>query len=195
MLPQSLIINGVKYPIRTNKDDILKIIKAFNDPDLEEREKVYICLYILIKDFDKLPQEDYQEAFDKAIGFIDCGIKSKDSKPSPRLMDWEQDAAILFPAINKVAGRETRSFKYIHWWTFMGYYMNIETGMFAMVLNVRSKKAKHQKLDKWEQDFWNNNRTICKLETRLSKEEQREKDNLLAIISGKKKVGDENERK
>ena len=77
----------------------------------------------------------------------------------------------------------------------MGYYMNIETGMFATVLNVRSKKAKHQKLDKWEQDFWNNNRTICKLETRLSKEEQREKDNLLAIISGKKKVGDENERK
>ena len=44
-LPKSLTVNGVEHPIRTDFRDVLKIVCAFNDPELEQEEKVYICLF------------------------------------------------------------------------------------------------------------------------------------------------------
>ena len=92
------------------------------------------------------------------------------------MLDWEQDESIIFPAINKVAGAETRSQSYIHWWTFMGYFMEIEEGTFSMVLGIRQKKAKHKKLEKWEQEFYRNNKELCDLKKRYTEEEQAEID-------------------
>lgn len=185
MLPNRLNVNGKEYFIRTNKDDILKIIEAFNDPELEDKEKVYICLYILYRDFNMIPQKDYEEAFKAAVGFIDCGIKNDNKRPTPSTMDWEQDAPLLYPAINKVAGFETRKVRYMHWWTFMGYYMTIEDGLFSTVLRIRSKKASHKKLEKWEQEFYNSNKDLCVIKKKLSAEEQAAKDRLIAILDGK----------
>ena len=51
-LPRSLEVNGKFYRIRSDFRDVLKIVIAFGDPDLEDKEKAYICLFILFKDFD-----------------------------------------------------------------------------------------------------------------------------------------------
>lgn len=184
-LPQSVSVCGKKYAIRTDFRDILKIVTAFGDPSLEDNEKVYICLFILYEDFDAMPHRDYEEAFKVAIRFIDHSAadgEEEDARKSPHVMDWEQDEAIMFPAINKVAGFETRCAEYVHWWTFMGYYMEISEGVFSNVLSLRIKKAKGKKLEKWEQDFWNTNKGICALKTKLSEEEQAEKDKLNALL-------------
>lgn len=50
-LPKSLEVNGVEYAIRTDFRDILKILCAFSDPELENEEKIYVCLFILYEDF------------------------------------------------------------------------------------------------------------------------------------------------
>lgn len=183
-LPRSVCVNGRQYGIRTDFRDILKIVTAFSDPDLEDSEKVYICLFILYEDFDAIPRRDYEEAFKAAIRFIDHDADggAEDAKKPPRVMDWEQDEAILFPAINKVAGFETRAAEYVHWWTFMGYYMEISEGVFSNVLSLRLKKAKGKKLEKWEREFWSTNKGICALRTKLSEEEQAEKDRLNALL-------------
>lgn len=176
-------MSGNQYAIRTDFRDILKIITAFNDPNLEENEKAYVCLYIFYEDFESIPQTDYEAAFKSAIRFIDNNTEDPDeNKNTPHIMDWEQDEAIMFPAINKVAGYETRSAEYIHWWTFLGYYMEISEGIYSNVLNIRMKKAKHKALDKWEREFWNSNKKICVLKTRLSDEEQAAKDRLNALL-------------
>ena len=143
-LPRSLEVNGKFYHIRSDFRDVLKIVIAFGDPDLEDKEKAYICLFILFKDFDAIPKDDYEAAFKAALAFIDHNDKPEDTggKPPPRVMDWEQDESIMFPAVNKVAGFEVRSARYVHWWTFMGYYMEISDGVFAQVLNLRLKRAK-----------------------------------------------------
>jgi len=180
-LPKSLTVNGVSHPIRTDFRDVLKIVCAFSDPELEEEEKIYVCLFILYKDYEQLKKSDYEQAFRAALDFIDYGIKDTDKK-SPRVMDWEQDECIMFPAVNKAAGFETRKAKYVHWWTFMGYYMEIPEGVFSNILSMRLKKAKHKKLDKWEQEYWNANKALCVLKPRLSAEEQREKDRLNAML-------------
>ena len=181
-LPRSVEINGEEYSIRTDFRDVLNILCAFNDPDLEDSEKIYVCLFVLYEDFESIPEEDYEAAFKAAIGFIDHGSGSGDKKKPHRLMDWEQDEGIMFPALNKVAGFETRAAKYLHWWTFMGYFMEISDGVFSQVLSMRSKKANHKKLEKWEQEYWNANKDICVLATKLTAEEQEAKDRLNAML-------------
>lgn len=180
-LPKSLNVNGTEFAIRTDFRDILKIVCAFNDPELENEEKVYVCLFIIYEDFDSIPKADYEAAFRAALDFIDYNVKG-DNKKSPRTMDWEQDENIMFPAINRVAGFETRTADYIHWWTFMGYFMEISEGVFSHVLSMRNKKARNKPLEKWEREYWNANKDICVLKPKLTAEEQEAKDRLNAML-------------
>lgn len=179
-LPTRLEVSGREYAIRTDFRDVLKILTAFDDPELEANEKQYVCLFILYQDFDTLPPEDYGAAYEAAVKFIDNGMEG-DGK-GPRTMDWEQDAALLFPAVNKVAGFETRSVDYLHWWTFTGFFMEIKDSTYSTVLSIRQKKAKGKKLEKWEHEFWQGNLKICRLQTKLTAEEQAEKDRLKALL-------------
>ena len=182
-LPESLTIAGREYEIRTDFRDVLRILLALSDPDLEEQEKIEICLFILFLNPGRIPVEDSKEAFQAAVYFIDCGRDWQDSpKKSPRVMDWEQDKSILFPAINKVAGTEVRTVPYMHWWTFMGYYMEISDGIFSTILSLRQKRIKGKKLEKWEQEFWQQNKDICVLKKKISQEEQEERDRLNALL-------------
>lgn len=183
-LPKALEVNGKWYAIRSDFRDVLKILTAFSDPDLEDGEKVYICLCILFKDSDRIPEKDLEKAFLAAVRFINHDSEDEEDtqKKQPRVMDWEQDEAMLFPAVNKVAGYETRAAKYIHWWTFLGYYMEISDGVYSHVLSLRMKKARGKKLEKWEQEFWNQNKKICKLKQKLSEEEKAERERLNALL-------------
>lgn len=180
-LPESLTVNQTEYGIRSDFRDILKIICAFNDHGLKNEEKIYVCLFILYKNFNDMPRSDYEAAFKAALDFIDAGAKSGNKK-SPRTMDWEQDANIMFPALNKVAGFETRTADYVHWWTFVGYFMEISEGVFSYVLSLRGKKAKNKKLEKWEREYWQANKDICVLKPKLTPEEQEAKDRLNAML-------------
>lgn len=180
-LSNILEVNGVEYAIRTDFRDILKILCAFSDPELKNEEKIYVCLFILYKDFTNIPDKEYEAAFKAALNFIDNGMTGEQSKPL-HIMDWEQDEALVFPAINKVAGMETRNSDYIHWWTFLGYYMEISEGVFSHILSIRTKKAKGKKLEKWESEYWNANKRICVLKQKLSAEEQQAKDRLNALL-------------
>lgn len=179
-LPTCLEVNNKSWEIRTDFRDVLKILIAFEDPELENNEKQYICLFILFVDFESIPQNEYADFYKAAIKFIDNGAESNEH--SPRTMDWEQDASLLFPAVNRVAGYEVRAVEYLHWWTFTGYFMEIKDSIFATVLNLRQKKAKGKKLEKWEREFWQTNKNICVLKTKLTEEEQAEKDRLNAIL-------------
>ena len=170
-LPKSLEVNGVERPIRYQYTAVLDIIRALNDRELDGSEKVYCCLYILFEDFDDIPKEDYEAAFIAAQSFIDNGVES-DKKDNVKKVDFEQDARLLFPAINRVAGREIRNDDDIHWWTFLGWFMEIGECTYSHVLNIRSKKAKGKQLEKWEQDFYSENKDICDIQIKLTEEEK-----------------------
>jgi hypothetical protein len=129
-------------------------------------------LKILYIDYDSIPEDALTEAAQKAVEFIDHGTGEEDSK-RPRLMDWEQDADIIVPAINKVAGvGDVRALGHLHWWTFLGYYMEIGDGLFSQVLNIRYKRAHHKKLEKWEREFERENIKLIRL-TPAKTEEQK----------------------
>lgn len=180
-LPAYLCIGGENWNIRTDFRAILDILKYFNDPEYEDDEKWEICLDILYEDFGNMPHALKQEAAEKAIDFIDMGIKD-DGKCKPRIMDWEQDAAVIIPSVNRVIGKETRSLEYMHWWTFMGAYMEIGEGLFSEILNIRQKKAKNKKLEKWEQEFYRENKELVDLKKKYTNEEKAEQQRLLAMF-------------
>lgn len=169
-LPTSLYIGEVEHPIRYNWRTILDILAACADPELDDAEKALCVLQIFYPNWDKIPSECLQEACQKACDFIDCGQKD-DGKPKPKMIDWEQDAPIIIPEINKVAGREVRLDPNIHWWTFFGWFMGIGDGLFASVLHIRQKKSKHQKLEKWEQEFYSANRSMIDLINKRTRQE------------------------
>ena len=127
-------------------------------------------------------QAIYQEAMEKAKEFIDHGASKKEG--TTRTMDWEQDADLIFPAINAAAGREVREMDYLHWWTFLGFFMSIDRkSTYATVLSIRTKKAKGKKLEKWEREFWTSNQDICRIRKKLSQEEIAERERLNALLN------------
>ena len=176
-LPTELNIGTINYSIRSDFRDILNILISMSDPDMEAWEKQEVMYRILYPDWQLIPASKYKEACEKAEEFIDYTVS--DSRPKPRTMDWQQDASIIIPAVNKVAGKEVRATEYLHWWTFLGYFMEIEDGMFSQVLAIRQKKAKDKKLEKWEKEFERNNIALVKLQKKESKEQREEKDNIL----------------
>lgn len=163
-LPKKLQVGGRWYRIRTDFRAVLDILVAFGDPELDDAEKDQVMREILYIDYDTIPLEDWTEAAEQAVWFIDCGLhREDDMNPKPRTMDWQKDAPIVIPAVNKVAMMDVRAMKYLHWWTFFGYYMEIGEGTFSTVLGIRQKRAEGKKLEKWEEEFLRKNRSLCAL--------------------------------
>ena len=170
-LPTSLTIGEVAYSIRTGWREILKLFSAMNDPDLDAEMKNEVLLQTIYSDWLKIPTALLPEALEKACAFLDCGYKRDDIR-RPRLVDWQQDAAIIIPAVNAVAKQEVRLNPDIHWWTFHGWYMSIEGGVFSTVLRIRQKQAQGKKLDKSEEEYLRDNRVIVELVKPMTAEEK-----------------------
>ncbi len=161
-LPTSLTVGGVGYSIETDFRKILNILAMLGDPELEEDEKAVVFIMLFYPDYQLIPRELYQEAANQAVEFLDMGLGRQDSR-RPSTMDWEQDAPVIIPAVNRVLGREVRAMEYLHWWTFLGAYMEIGESLFSSVLNIRQKKARGKKLEKYEEEFYRENRNLIDL--------------------------------
>lgn len=189
--PTSINVGGVDYEIRTDYRVVLDLFAALSDPDLtdaDEQMTAYmqsrVIMEIMFPNFDNIPTEHWHEALQKVSEFIDMGIS--DDRKKPKTMDWEQDAPIIIPAINKVLNREIRAESYMHWWTFLGAYMEIGESLFSNVVHIRQKKASGKKLEKWEQDFYKENKSLIDFKQK-NQRSQEEKEELRDYFGYKKK--------
>lgn len=189
ILPDCLIVNGINYEIRSDYRNVLQIFEAFNDADLEPEEKWIVAIYLLFEDFvcaDDVLEAikngfDINEAAKQIIWFISAGRESEDKKELPSY-DWAQDEQMIFSAVNKVAGAETRQADYIHWWTFLGYFNEIGEGTFSYIVGIRNKLNKGKKLEKHEREFLNNNKDLILIKRPMSKEEQEQEDEFKSLL-------------
>lgn len=177
-LPKSLEIDNATYEINSDFRVALLIFQAFNDPELDQYCKALVCLKCLYKEV----PANTEQAIKRAMWFLDGGDTPK-SQNQRKILDWEQDESIIFPAINKVAGYETREVKYLHWWTFLGLFNEIGDGLFSQVMNIRGKKSKGKKLEKWEREFYSSHKELIDLKRKAtSQDEQQELDFINNII-------------
>lgn len=180
-LPKSLIVNGREEPIRWEYTAVLDVISAMNDPNLEDNEKVYSCLFIFYENFEYFTKDDYKPAFEEMIKFINNGDDSEDGRRA-KTVDFEQDYNILIPAVNRVAGKEIRTCDDIHWWTFLSWFMEIGECTYSTVLSIRAKKKNGKSLEKWEQEFYAQNRKLVDIKEKLTDEEKAHEEWLNSLL-------------
>lgn len=163
-LPVSFQIGDKQLNI-TEKGDyrmVFSCFSALNDKELTKEERVLCSLIIFYEDINSLEDiinfPNLQELISKMYWFFNCGDdKGVGINKHYKLIDWEGDSQLIASAINKVANTEIRTVPYIHWWTFMGYYLAIGESPLATVVGIRSKIMEGKKLEKYESKFRHDN--------------------------------------
>lgn len=189
ILPEELTVGGEEYSIRTDYRNILQVFEALQDPELTQEEKWIVAIYLLFEDFacDDDVLEAAQDGFDlgeamKQISwFISAGQPEKQVLEQPTY-NWTQDEQMIFSAVNKVAGRETRELEYLHWWTFLGYFNEVGEGTFSFIVGIRNKLNKGKKLEKHEKEFLSHNKELVLMKKPLTKEEQEQEDAYKSLL-------------
>lgn len=159
-LPISIEVNGRQHKIR-NKGDyrmVLSCFDALNDEELTPYERTMAALIIFYEDMNSLDDvagwEDADEGIKKMYEFFNCNQPEiKQSHHNYNLIDWNADESLICAAINVVAQKEIRAEKYMHWFTFFGYYMSIGDCILTTIITIRYKIASGTKLEKHEQKF------------------------------------------
>lgn len=162
-LPTTIITsNGKEHKISKNGDFriILECFEAINDSELSEDERVLASLLIFyneFSDFDDLmilPQDELSELITKMFEFINCNQpEGVGCNTNRKLIDWQGDEQIIVAAVNNVAKTEIRSLDYLHWFTFMGYYLSVGESVLSTVVSIRNKIVKGKKLEDYEKQF------------------------------------------
>ncbi len=169
-LPTSVEVGGTEYEVRSDYRAILDICAALSDPDLNDNDRGEIVLEIFYPGLDEISPADYNEAIQKCFWFVRCGEDEPRGK-TPKLMDWGKDFRLLVNPVNRVIGAEIRSVKYLHWWTFIGAYLEIGDCFFSQIIGIRNKKMLGRSLDKSEQEFYRKNRNAIDLKTSYTETE------------------------
>lgn len=159
-LPSSIYVNGQEFSIRERGDFrmVLDCFETLNDLELPKQMRVLTTLLIFYEDFNSFEDiqkhsNDVEELVEKMMLFFNLDQKDSGKSVNYKLIDWQQDAPMICSAINKVAGKEIRAEEYIHWWTFLGYYMAIGESALSTIVGIRNKIVKGKKLEKHEQEF------------------------------------------
>lgn len=181
-LPRAVELGGREYAINTDYRDILDIIARLQDENEDQQTRLYVALALFYEGFPAMPPALWQQAAEQMMEFIGCGQPAADGPPPPQRIDWEQDQSMIVAEVNKVAGCEVRSLPYLHWWTFVGYFSCIGEGQLATVVSIRDKLRRGKKLEKWEQDFYRENRDLVRLKPRYTAEELAEQQRLKQLL-------------
>ena len=174
-LPIAVDIDGKEYAIR-NKCDyrvVLDVIAVLKDNELNQEEKIKCSLFIFYEDITGL--EDVETAVNEMLKIINVGEEEENNNepPKPQLMDWEHDFTQLAPPISRTLGYSVRDANhYTHWYDFIGAYMEIGECTFSNIITIRSKKQKGKPLEKWEQEFYRENKKLVDLPQNLTDEEK-----------------------
>ena len=167
-LPMTASIGGTVYKINTDYRDVLEIISYMNDREKPEYIRWQIAISLFYEG--DIPEDHQQEAMEYLSSFI--SYMSEDKKPGPKLIDWEQDAQAIIADVNKVSGvQDIRSIPFLHWWTFLSYFNAIGEGQLSYIVSIRSKKLRGKKLEKWEEEFYRENRDRIDFKTKKTNEE------------------------
>lgn len=162
-LPTEIMIENVPYQIRNRGDYrmVLDVFSILEDEELEQSERIISALMIFYEAFndidDVLANENLETLVKKMYEFFNGDRLSSEKKQQRKLIDWSGDSAMICAAINHVAGKEIRSEPYIHWWTFLSYYMSVGESVFSTVVGIRDKLANGKSLEKWERAYKNEN--------------------------------------
>ena len=179
-LPIAVELNGASFGIRDKGDFrmVLDCFSALNDEELTAQERVWASLIIFYEDFDDLEDLakddlDLVSLQQEMFKFFNGGEDSVTSNTEGHnLIDWDKDSNLICSAVNNVAHTEVRALDYLHWWTFMGYYMAVGECPLSHIIGIRHKIANSEKLEKYEQKFIQDNPDYFTMDYRTAEQKE-----------------------
>lgn len=166
-LPEAVEVGGAMRAVRYDFRAVLDVLEIWGDPELSDAERGEFSCRVFYVDFDAIDPADYAEACERMQWFVGGGDVAP-AQPKAKLADWAQDFPIIIAPVNRVLGFEARSVPYdpvenaggLHWWTFLGAYMEVGDCLFAQVVAIRKKRRKGKRLEKHEEAFLRENRAL-----------------------------------
>lgn len=174
-LPKNVEIDGTEYEIRYDFRVILEIIVMLSDPELNNNEKAEALLTMFYLEPETI--KDPKAAVEACFRFIDGNSDRKPAPKGKRLIDWEQDFNHIIAPVNHILGYDARNVSYdpedntggLHWWTFLGAFMEIGSdSLFSQIVSIRDKQAHGKKLDKHEREWLRRNTDLVTIKNRYS---------------------------
>jgi hypothetical protein len=133
-LPTAIEIDGCEYEINSDFRSCLRIILAFEDPELAMIEKQIILLDNLYKE----RPENLKEAFEKGIRFLNGGKESQEEE-NTRLYSFEKDSNFIMAAFQQTHGIDLETAE-MHWWKFMALFMDMGSETtFSSIVGLRKR--------------------------------------------------------
>lgn len=186
-LPTSIQVAEQSFTIENRGDFrmVLDCFAALNDSTLTKEERIVAALIIFYEDFkcveDVLECDHLEYLVKEMYTFFNCGQPGGvGQKVRHNLIDWQRDEQLICSAVNNVANKEIRLEQYIHWWTFMGYFLAIGESPMSTIVSIRNKILEDKKLEKYEQEFRKANPQYFEWDS-TSTEEKEAKDIILEM--------------
>ena len=181
-LPTTIKINDLDFVIRNECDFrvVLDVINVFEDNDFDYEEKAELSLRIFYENLELITEINGEKErsdvanflFEEMVKIINLGDEPEQKGDKPVLMNWSKDFKLLVSPISRVIGYDVRKPEHTHWWTFVGAYMEIGDCSFANIVSIRNKRYKGKKLEKWEKEFYRENRELIDLPYNLAPEDE-----------------------
>lgn len=164
----------------------LKVITAFEDPELTGFEKQLVMLKNL---YPSIP-EDIKAATIQAVKFLDGGKEHREEgEPSPRLYSFSKDAGFIFSAFKQTHNIDLASTEEMHWWKFLALFMDLGsettfcslTGLRKRVKNGTATKEERQAAREMGDTF-----DVPELDTRTLDEKEQEEEFMKLVREAEK---------
>jgi hypothetical protein len=151
-LPKKIRINGNLYDINYDYRTVINILIAFEDENLTQYEKLYIMVKNLYKD--DISDDEFAEACEKAIRFIDCDKKYTTKTSDKRIYSFEKDGGYIFSGINSTHHIDIEEKRDLHWWKFMDFFMDMNPDcMFGEITYYRTRKNEGKLTDEEKKQY------------------------------------------
>ncbi|MBG0770317.1 MAG: bacteriophage Gp15 family protein [Anaerolineaceae bacterium] len=140
-LPTSVWIDGREYQLDTDFRTCLRIILAFEDPDLADVEK----RIVLIENLYPEPPNDLEKAVELGIWFLDGGENDPSAEKDgadEKLYSFSKDAPFIYSAFRQTHAIDLETVDHLHWWKFLYLFMDLgEEAFFVRLISLRSRLA------------------------------------------------------
>lgn len=132
--PTTIEISGREYDVNYDFRTCLKIILAFEDPELAMVEKSMVLVELLYKDKPK----DLQKAIEKGIEFLDGGVEKSESGDL-RVFSFQKDARLILAGFRQTYGLDLHETS-LHWWDFLTLFLDLSPDTtFSNLVNLRHR--------------------------------------------------------
>lgn len=175
-LPKEVVIQDRAYPFESDYRKIINIMTPLNDQNLTKDEKLIVAMHLFYTEFSfdydtvlefivseknvdiETAISDAHILYESFIIFINGNKENGKSNNNKKVMDWKKDTSIIIAPINKALGKDIRQEEYMHWWTFLSYFMEIGECTWNTYVGIRYKKMKGKKLSDWEKEIYKNHK-------------------------------------